>query len=75
MLEEAYMPVSENYNDDDEFLQPEINETITSPNSLILCDSVESVIELSYLDLNTEVIANATLRHLEICMDLEVPMF
>ncbi len=32
-------------------------ETITSINSVILCDSIESVIELTYEDLNSEKIA------------------
>jgi len=52
-----------------------MKEKITSINSVILCDSIESAIDLTYKDLNSENIAEATQRHLEICLDQEMPMF
>lgn len=55
MLEEAFMPQV-----DEDDGQPIIKETITSVNSVILCDSIESAINLTYDDLNTDKIAEAT---------------
>ncbi len=52
-----------------------MKEKITGINSVILCDSIESVIELSYEDLNSESIARASKAHLEICLDPEISMF
>ncbi len=63
MLEEAFS-MKENKDDD-----TEMKEKITSVNSVILCDSIESTIEISYSDLNTEEIAEATQRHLDLCLD------
>lgn len=58
MLEEAFMPHVDE--EDDQLRIKQIKETITSVNSVILCDSIESAINLSYDDLNKDKIAEAT---------------
>lgn len=56
--------------DNSEDDQPPIKkETINSANSVILCDSIESAIELSYVELDSDKIAYLTQMHIEICLN------
>ncbi len=73
MLDEAFS-MKESKDDDENEEAAEMKEKITSVNSVILCDSIESAIEISYKDLNSERIAEATQRHLEVCLDQEAAM-